>query len=200
MPGQVGHVFADLWQDVVHLQALWETFIDLFGTDQATLELLNEVSSLYFQLSRQAFITDIHMRLSRLTDPATSNRGKQQNISLLRLLHEIEAAGDADFAAKVRSPIDDIVERCSGVRAVRHKLLAHTDLHVALRLTTAPPGIAKADLDSVLNDAIDLMNTVEIHYRESSTIYKRALSPAAARPLLVYLRLAHESLEAGRKE
>jgi AbiU2 len=201
MPGDVGDVFADLWQDVVILQATWEIFIDLFATEQETVELLNEVSPFLFRVIQEALLHELHMLLARLTDPPFSGQNRMQhNISLPRLLHEIEASDKSPFAAEVKSTIDDIVDRCAPLRKIRHKVLAHNDLNVALQLAPPLPGLTRNEFEALIDDIIGQMNKVEFHYRDSTTLYKRGLAAYAVEHLTDYLRCGHESFKRERGE
>jgi AbiU2 len=201
MPGEVGDVFADLWQDLVVLQATWEIFTDLFATEQDTVDLLNEVSPFFFRVVQETLLHELHMLLARMTDPPFSGPGqKQHNISLPRLLHEIEAADKSPFPTEVKPIISDIVDRCASLRKIRHKVIAHNDLHVALQLAPSLQGLTRRELEALIDDVIGLMNKVEIHYRDSATVYKRGVAATAVEHLLEYLRQGRGALQRDHRE
>lgn len=201
MPGEVGDVFAHLWQDVVLLEATWEIFTDLFAKEQDTVKLLNEVSPFLFRVVQESLIHEVHMLLARMSDPPFSgpNR-KQHNISLPRLLHEIEAANGGPFAVEVRPIVADIVERCLPLRTIRHKVIAHNDLYVALQLAPPLQGLTRIELEALIDDVIHLMNKVETYYRNAITVYKRSVADFAVEHLLEYLRHGQESLQRERSD
>ncbi len=193
MPGKVGPVFADLWNDVVTLQATWEIFTDLFESTRETLDLLNEVSLPFFKLVRLTLLHELQMLLSRLTDPAFSGRDKKQhNVSIKRLLHEIEATGDNEFATQISPKIEDLVTRCKPIQNIRHKMVAHTDFHIALKLAPPLPGVTRQQLEDLVNGMTAIMNEVEHHYRNSTTIYRRTVAVDAVNHLTFYLQHARE--------
>lgn len=196
MPGQVGDVFADLWQDVVVLQATWEIFTDLFATEQGTVTLLNEVSPFFFRVVQESLINELHMHPARMSDPPFSGpKRAQHNISLLRLLHEVESADISPFPREIKPAIDSIVDRCAPLRTIRHKVIAHNDLHVALQLASPLPGLNRNEIETLIDDVIDLMNKVESHYRGSSTLYKRGVAATAVHHLVEHLRRGKEALQ-----
>ncbi len=201
MPGGVGNVFADLCQDVALLQATWEIFGDLFATEQETVELLNEVSPFLFRVIQEALLRELHMLLARMTDPPFSGPNRMQhNVSLPRLLHEIDVSDKGPFAAEVKSIIADIVARCAPLRKIRHKVLAHNDLSVALQLAPPLPGLTRNEFEALIDMIIELMNKTELHYCDSITVYKRGLADYAVEHLIDYLRCGHESFKRERGE
>jgi hypothetical protein len=194
MPGQVGDVFADLWQDVVMLQATWEIFTDLFASEESTVQLLNEISPFFFRIIQELLLHELHMSLSRMTDPPVSGRGgTQRNVSLPRLLYEIEAA-DPAFTSAVRDQVDRIVAACAPLRAIRNKVIGHNDFDVALEFSPSLPGLTKAEFEQVIGDIIQLMNTVEEHYRNSLTHYKRGVAMTAVYRLVKVLQAGSKAL------
>lgn len=193
MPKHVGAVFADLWNDIAILQATLEIYTDLFESTQETLDLPNEVSLPFFKVVRIALLHELHMLLSRLTDPAFSGRdNKQHNVSIKRLMHEINMTGDSKLAAKISHKIERLVVRCKPIRNIRNKMFAHTDLHLALKIASPLPGFTGQQLEDLVNDMTAIMNEVEHHYRKSTTIYRRTVAADAVKHLTYYLQHARE--------
>lgn len=199
MPGHAGAVFAELWQQVVTLVAVWDIFSKLYASGEENVALLNKTSGFLFQYFSRSLARDLCLRIARLTDPAQSGRGQQRNnISLKRLVYELEIANEQPLLKSLRPKVDSLVERAEPIRETRHKTIAHTDLEVALKVAALPAGMPLVEIDSFLNELAEAMNIVEAHYHGSTTSYRPGLGVPEAAALLTCLRAGHRALEAER--
>jgi hypothetical protein len=187
MPGGVGAVFYSLWQTAVFLEAIREFLADLYGS-QENVDLLNYTSPFLFVAVKESMQRELLMTLARLSDPAESGSKGRANLSVNRLFHEIESV-DKAFAAEIRPAVEAITANCERIRTLRNKTLAHTDLSVALETGgTLLPSVTRADAEGLVDQILELLNVVELHYREATTIFKQSIATGDAESLLHALR------------
>lgn len=186
MPGQVGAVFFELWEEVVWLHGVWDIFVELFGAEQKRVDLLNDTAPAFFNVVSRTMQRDVFLGVARITDPASSGKGgSRTNVSLWKLLEEVKAAGDTAYAAKLEPQLNNLVQHCAPIRDVRNRLLAHADLATAQGVHPNPiPGVTRNDMERALELVRSFMNEVENHYRQSVTAYQKSVSAGAVEPLI----------------
>lgn len=166
-PGS-GDLFFSLWNDVVFLHLDWATYRSLFGTSQERFDTLNWAAGQFFNTVYRVLWNDIIMRIARLTDPATSGRGRD-NASLQGLLKKLEGKVPPNVATDWEVDLSSLRSAAGRIRVLRDKTLAHADLKTALHYDENPlPGISRADIEGLLLAIRKLMNAVERHFRDVS--------------------------------
>jgi hypothetical protein len=138
-PGQFGYenaipdnlrlVFADLCQDVVSIRAKWETYLNLFGSDDS-LHVVNKTAPLALNVIEESLRSDMSMSFCRMTDPA--RQGKNENLSFQSL------ASRLPVEHLVQVAITRLVGECEPMRSHRDKKIGHNDLELAINPKTNP--------------------------------------------------------------
>lgn len=190
MPGGLGELYYDLWNEVAWIHLKWNDFLGLFAESPKTIELLRETAPKLFYRLRNMLWESVFLHLCRLTDPPESC-GKP-NQSLRRLPARVAEPG---LRACVKSLVDDAVEKTKFARDWRNRRLAHKEL-------PAPPGqqpkpLAHASrqcVEAALTSIREAMHCVELHYQKSSTVYERCVEGSGGiESLLFYLRKGVDS-------
>jgi hypothetical protein len=68
MGPELGAQFAELWQRVVKVHVYWGEFIEMFGTKEARLDLMNDSAPAFFHMLRTELSDTILLQLTRMTD------------------------------------------------------------------------------------------------------------------------------------
>ncbi len=197
MPGRVGTLFHRLWQDVSWLVATWEVFKELFSRGPKQAELLTWAAPDLFRLLDRLLVQDLFLALSRLTDPAR-DRGRD-NVSLSALAMEADEVDDRKLATEIKTTVKEIRASCQPLLERRNRVLAHSDLATALDPEKElMPGITFDETDNLVQKVVALLQSIELHYCDSSTIYDAKLVSVDAENLVALLQLARQGEEESR--
>jgi hypothetical protein len=170
-PEPIRELWASLSADVVWLHGRWIIYRQLFGTNEARVQLLNETAGTLTWILQQLLLHDVQISLSKLGDPAGS--GSRTNLTLRTLLAGLEAAGELEIAAKVMPLLDAFDESCEKLRHRRNKWIAHSDLATKLISRATPlSGPSREEIEAALKALRNVMNAVELHYTESQIAYE----------------------------
>jgi hypothetical protein len=170
MPPTIEEVFNELKKEITLLHARWIIYRQLFGSSERRIELLNECASAFFAIIHEALLGEVQLTLSKLTDPPRSR--KDENLSLEQLRERIDAQGQNDLANSLRNLLDDLKDKCQGMRTQRNKRLAHLDLPTAISKSNLLPGISRQMIEEALKVTREYMNVIERHYNGSETKYE----------------------------
>jgi hypothetical protein len=189
MPKELAGIYEQLERDIIWLHGKWNIYRQLFGTDPGRIEMLNECAPGFFRVCQDAFLHDVVLELSQLSDPAENFQ--QENLSLPALLKYIQSLNDPEFQATIQKHLDEVKAHCAPFRKWRHKRLAHRDLRVALKDTSDPlPGISRQKIEEVLRCIRELMNMVRLKFGEAPMAFEFMDIDDGADSLLSDLRCA----------
>lgn len=156
-------VFDALRTEVTFLHGLWDTYEQLFGTEES-VAVLNSTAPGAFSFLGYVIRHNIVMTICRITDPKRT--GKKDNLTLDRLRHVIsEQPQGAQLLVELESRLKEINSACEPFRVRRNRTLSHLDLQTALK--THPetlPGIEKTQIADVLNRIAGFMNAILGHF------------------------------------
>jgi hypothetical protein len=175
-----------IWNHIAELHAEWKTLIQLFGVSQAQSDFLNKKAGDFFETVHQTLIRDILLGISRLTDPL-STAGKD-NLVLERLLQLPEVVANSTLSSKVAAQLIEVKAQAGPIRDYRNKYLAHLDLVASLAPgSDVLPGIARQDIDGVLESFSDLFNLIEQTLQDRTVAFKRISIHGGPEDLLKHL-------------
>lgn len=147
MPGPLGELHYELWNQVVWLHIKWREYRAFFGKDRETVEFLNEVAPAFFHHLQRVLWDDVLLHLCRLTDPPKS-AGKD-NLSLTCLP---PAVPDLRLRGEVEALVDLCQQRTAFARDWRNRRLAHTELPpLNGAKTTALAAASRQHVEDALN-------------------------------------------------
>ena len=103
------------------------------------------------------------------------------------------------MASEIEAELGELTAASEKFRNIRNKRVAHNDLVTALESEQSPlPGVSRAEIETALNHARNIMNQVELTYNNSQTAYEHMILPLQddGRSALIWLQkgLAYEQL------
>jgi hypothetical protein len=179
MPPGVGPVFRILWQEAQNIHFAWMVFRQLFGTSPDRIELLNRFGGLAFGLYQRVLNRDLILAIFRLLDPATQRGGRDENLSLERLVNEV-AADSPSCAAKLTPLLAEIRRLMDPHADLRNKVIAHNDLHTTPTRYDGTSTVllpSRETVEGVLERMRKMMNIVQANYGEGESVYFNASMP-----------------------
>lgn len=162
-PPEVREVFDALRGEVTFLHEIWDTYEQLFGTEES-VAALNDTAPGAFAFLGYVLRHDLVMTICRVTDP--KGTGKRENLTLDRLLHVISCQPtDPRLVSKLEAQLKEIEAACRPFRVRRNRTLGHLDLQTALRKHPEPlPAIERTRIVDLLKRIADFMNDIFGHY------------------------------------
>ena len=191
MGDRLGTIYYAIYCEVVFLNARWGQYRDLFAADQETIDLLNRHGQFLFRVLQDSLWEQTLLHVARLTDPPRSR--DNENLSIDQLVElvpdELVRGAAANLAAICK-------EKSKFAREHRNKRIAHRDLGHALKEAPEPlNGVSRAHVEEMLSSLAALLNLLEKHYRNSTSILK-PFGSGGARSLILDLK----KLEALQRE
>lgn len=187
IPSRIDEIFQELKSEITWLHARWIIYRQLFGHSEKRIDLLNECASVFFYITQEVLLGEVLITITKLTDRARSMN--QDNLSLGQLQSRIEAQGETQLAATLRSVLEKLNNKCHPFRLHRNKRLAHLDLITAMRSSLNPlPGISREMVEETLELVRDYMNTIERHYTQNETGYQHFIMSSDGDALVTMLK------------
>jgi hypothetical protein len=173
-------IYVPLGESVTELHFRWSIFKDLF-TDADAFAILQQSAPVFFRTMLQVLADDMMLQLSKLTD--SPETGRNRNLTIQRLSPLLS---DASLKAEVNVLVEKAVAATDHARVHRRKTIAHLDLDVAISSQDATqlPKVTVSDLDAALTAVTDVLQRLELHYRESDLDFKPVTFPKATAQLL----------------
>lgn len=153
--GQTTNEFYIMNAIISKLQIEVNLYQDLFGDPTTVKRLNNDSYRESLEIIRRAMLFEIISRLSALLEPAKN--ATDRNLSLDHLVELSKGKISKRFINKVAT-LKEVYKR-TGLKRIRHKLLAHNDVH---QLLTNKPIKTKFDFNLLIN----LLNEMQITVRK----------------------------------
>jgi hypothetical protein len=185
MPVEIRETYSLLSKQLIKIQCRWTIYRQLFGTNADRITLLNRFAAVAFGMIQRTMEDDTVIALARLSDDAAWGKGKRQrhNCSLERLVNLVSADSPA-LATKLGgllAKIDQIRDNC--MDDLRNRTLAHADLETLADMAAGlagPNRPSRANIESLLTAAAEVLNEVQKHYEQTDTHYGRLNLPGGA--------------------
>jgi hypothetical protein len=196
-PAPLRNIFEALWQEVANLHAQWELYIDLFG-DPEKIPILNDTVPAVFQLIEENLRANLSVSIGRITDPPQT--GRNDNLSLSRLVQSLSNHGDDSFVTGINYQLDAIMDGAKSMRTHRNKRFAHNDLATSINYHKNPlPGISQPQITELLRLIANLMNSIQMNFENGTTSYDRGIQRGNGKDLIFLLEQAVEYDQMKRK-
>lgn len=184
-------------QELTQMHFRWQLFRQLFATNPYRIDLINQTSANLLVQFQWLVIDYMILSLSKLTDPA--EMWDNNNLSFHYILEKVHESGNDDLASEIEAELGELTAASEKFRNIRNKRVAHNDLVTALESEQSPlPGVSRAEIETALNHARNIMNQVELSYNNSQTAYEHMILPLQddGRSVLIWLQkgLAYEQL------
>ena len=122
--------------------------------------------------------------------------GRKTNLSLRRLVDNIEASGNDKLKEIVKNVLDSVQPNFEFARNHRNRRIAHIDLKTRMKTHLEPLSSYTNDkVNDALKDIGNVMNVVQHHYESSETLYSHSISPDDGNDLLYWLRKGYDNHE-----
>lgn len=176
MGPELGELHDDLWNEVAWAHAKWQEYRRLYGTDEATIAILNAAAPTFFYFLNDILFDDVLLNLTRLTDPP-EYRG-QGRLTLQSLPPLVT---DPALRTKVEDLLAVVMTRTEFARDRRNRRIVHRDLRT-LRGSHPTPlaGASRQNVEDALAAVRKLMNTIEQELEDSTTAYEGLISTGGA--------------------
>jgi len=167
MGESLGKVFHALWQEVAWLYTKWGEYVALYGTKPGRIELMNKSAPRFFRIVQDSLWEETLMHIARLTDPPKT-AGKE-NLSIQRILVEVS---DETLKQTLEEKIETAKSKSEFCRDWRNRRIAHLDLQLAIEdgINPLQPASREA-VKEALSAIVDVLNTVTLHYNDSTTLF-----------------------------
>jgi hypothetical protein len=143
----------------------WAEYVELFGTKQERVELMNKAAPFFFSRIQDGLWDATLLHIARLTDPPKTS-GKA-NLTINNLQNLIS---DATLKAKVVDLLKEVEKHVGFCRDWRNRLIAHNDLALALKEPAKPVAEgSRKQVKDALEALAKVMNAVELHYTNGTT-------------------------------
>lgn len=170
-PSSIRELWTELSADVVWLHGRWSVYRQLFGTNKARVDLLNESAGTVTWILQSLLLHDVQLTLSKIGDPA--GEGSRANLTLRRLQVELQATGEAALADRLDPLLKEFEDSSIQLRRRRNKWIAHSDLATKLSARAiALSGPSREEIEAALTALRTVMNCVSMHYTESQIAYE----------------------------
>jgi len=172
IPESIAKLWNVLYRETVWLHGRWIMYRQLFGTSQERIDVLNQSAGTFFQVLNQTLLHEVQLSLSKLGDPAET-RGRKKNLTLRALQQVIpEFTHSIDFNEQIVTQLDWYDSACEQIRIRRNTWIAHFDRSTMLdALITPLEGPSRSEIEIALSALREVMNSVEFHFRGSTTAY-----------------------------
>lgn len=119
-----------LFSEIVMVGDTWSQYQELFLSSKETLGLLNAHAPWFFATVQQAYMSQIVLMISRITDGAGT--GSRLNVSLEALLDDPRVDERPGLREQLQKRIEAVRVEADPIRSRRNKAIAHHDRAVAL--------------------------------------------------------------------
>jgi hypothetical protein len=197
-PAGAKELFDKLWQNVVHLSAQWQLFLDLYSTKE-DVAVLNATAPAAFRFIQDALISSMVMAFARLTDPVSALK-KKQNLSLERLIQAVAPGCDGEFRQSLEGRLQAIRGHIAPLKEMRNRKVGHTDFDTAFAATPdATMAFTRQEIGEGLGMIADLMNSVSLRFTRSTTVFQEPALHGTGGHLIFYLKAALDHFEAKKQ-
>jgi hypothetical protein len=180
---RLGSIYHELQNQFFWLQLKWQEYVELFGTNPARIDLLNEAAPSFFHHLQDALWDDLLIHLCRITDRPEVNR--KPNLTFTALPPLVD---DAELRADITQLVADALEAAKFARDWRNRRLAHHDLRLALGAAAEPLAPAsRLAVRGALTALHAILRRIDSHYFKSDLQQEVVGSLTGAERLLYVL-------------
>jgi AbiU2 len=166
----LGDFYTEVDQDVTRVHAYWKLLLQLFGTRES-VDALNRAAGFAIRAIQDSLTDSVLLRITKLTDPATSQGGRFENLSLANLIDKLPADADSALINTLRHQLQQIQDATDAFRVIRHKRLAHRDSTYVIDPMHVLPGLSKQKIDVTLELFRNFMHEIQRYYGYEGTVY-----------------------------
>lgn len=176
-----GLLLNSLDNEITGLTFRWIEFVELYGTKETRIELLNKSAPFLFFTIQKVLWESLLLGISRITDPPKS-MGKR-NLTLTAIQ---KILNDDDFKKEIERDLAELMTESKFCRDWRNRWIAHLDYELAIDRDNAKPleNVTKNKLKLIIEKIHSIYNKVEHKYLGTMTGFKYLQSNRGAISLL----------------
>ena len=159
--------FETLRQDLLGLHLDWQLHEQLYGFDQARVDLLNASAGSFFHRVFWIMVRDTTIGILRLLDRPVM-LGKQ-NLVLESLVDDLDKRLYASSKHELSEKLESIRKKAEVLKRFRHKRVAHRD-RLTAEGTMRSPEISRGLFTSVLEGMGDYLNEISVRFRRPNLV------------------------------
>ena len=164
--------FEMLKNDLVSLHADWQLFDQLYGVNEARVQLLNASAGDFFHRLFWIMLRDITIGICRLLDPPAT--GSNRNLVLKSLVHDLDEKLHASSKRELIEKLKGIRDTAKALTKLRHKRVAHRD-RLTAEGTMGSPEVSRGLFASVLEGMGEYLNVISVRFRETTLVFEVAM-------------------------
>lgn len=163
-------VFDKIKNEVIHCHYHWQTYRQLFGTNESRIKIMNDTTPSVFLILQDLSMDNITLAISKLTDHAETKGNK--NLSLYLLLDLLENEIDVSSREKLIALIEQLKGIIKIFRDRRNKLIAHLDLKTAIGVKVEDKYlISRKNVEDALAIISKFLNEIELYFFDGESMY-----------------------------
>ncbi|WP_374631702.1 hypothetical protein [Ferrovibrio sp.] len=183
---ELGECFNALWQHTARLHVNWCEYVELFGTKQSRVDLINRAAPALFGIMQNVLWDDIILKIARLTDSV--HTGKKQNLTICKLLDLIP---EGQLLSLTRKNIDLVLVETKFCKSHRNLRIAHSDFELATKpQAISLEGVSRENINRSLDAITETLNAINRHYCDAETNFKSPYRGDGAKQLVGMITLA----------
>jgi AbiU2 len=165
----LGPIYDALQNRMIDLHATWKIYLQLFGTTEGRVKLLNRLIPCAALFIQRALIDEVILGICRLCDPA--RLGKFENVSIEALIAALDPKPDAEKLGTLNEQLMTINDKRKDLEQHRNKRIAHNDQRCALDADEALPPVTRQAIQEVLSAMYHLLNDINHWYLDKESVY-----------------------------
>lgn len=185
-------LFGKLSERLVELSALWDIYVEVFGTNQTRIDILNKAAPTFTATIHNNFLDSVILGICRLVDPPGD--GSRQNITFRRLTDKIPADHKLVVSGDVDRLLNAAIESAKPLRVHRHKRIAHASLDEAVGVAVLPK-VSRSDISNAITAGQNLMNALTLSECNGVTLFDAVSHNNDGIALVCYVQLGLLTLE-----
>ncbi len=168
MGKDLGATYYHIMTHVVMLRISWQDYLELFGTNSARVDILNEAAGPFMWRLQHRLYEAAVLGICRLTDNDKS-RGRYERLSILKLKSQIPEE-KAELLRSAHTAVARAEELAKPCRKLRNTLFAHADYKVAIGTFQRPSAPGRKHIGEALDALSDVVKLV-CHEYFSAELY-----------------------------
>ena len=125
--------FGILENKLIEIHFDFQLFRQLFGNDPQNIQLMNKVAPGCFATFQKVLLHEIYMLIGKFLDPPKTSG--QDNLTIDHFIDLVKDQIPPELMNELRDDIERVKQKSSNLRTLRHKVLAHSDLDYAKRIS-----------------------------------------------------------------
>jgi len=181
-------LYESIYIEIRKLNREWQIFQELFTESEERIKILSNTAGTFFYIIQELLKESVFLTISRLTDPKMS-AGKE-NLSLEKLVSELESSGDSKLAKELALELTKIKDNSEPIRKWRNKKLSHADLQKSTNPKFNPlPPVLLGTLDKIFIQINEFSNAIAKELGKPYVLHEKAIIEGGVEDLEMYLRI-----------